>query len=80
MPEVVKVARFVAGPIGESQDFFGRSFRKRVRLDDSAIRQIRELLVGAEYRARFQGKPSCSRIVISTLALPPAGNDPTYRT
>ena len=56
MPEIVKVARFVAGTISQREDFFRRRFSERVRLDHSAIWKIRELLVGAEYRARFKGK------------------------
>ncbi len=79
MPEVIKITGLVAGAIRQSQNFLGRGFGKRVRLDDSAIRQIREFLVSAEDRADLQRNPSCSRIVMSTLTLPPAGNGPTYR-
>src|SRR5437773_2274915 len=56
MPEIVKVARFVASAIGECQNFLGRGFGKRVCLDDSAIRQIREFLIGPKYRSGLKRK------------------------
>src|SRR5664279_5460936 len=54
MPQVVKVARFVARPIGKGNRFLGRDFCKRIHLNQPVFGKVREFLVAAKNGALLE--------------------------
>jgi hypothetical protein len=52
IPEVVKVARLVAGGIGESDRFFGGDFVEGIDQNGSIVGKVGELGIAAKDRPR----------------------------
>src|SRR2546423_976815 len=54
MPQVIEVARLVARPVAQGQKLLDRDFLDRINAHGRALRQIVELVVGAQYRTLLQ--------------------------